>query len=480
MAHEHEHHEHSGDHAGHGHEDELFPRLAVSELVGDAEGGRRTRERWQTWLLGLTLALLALGLPQPGLLPPYEGLVVATAERVESPFFLGAHLARFVATLSGLMVERSWYFISALTYGLAFPLLVGVLRSIGFTHAASMFAGGVALAAPVAWVGGTLPSAHGLSLIGAVALARALFLRSGPPWRYSAVASLAWVGATLMNPENGLLWPVVAFAVWSSIRQHPNARWADWLSALGPVAALASILATVPELVPDNVGMELGTGTLFIGGVYLWCLGAAAAGLAPLFVSRRLPEESPPPGWLRVWALLAVGPFLTDVFWRWGAAGTLVLPAAAIGVADWLDRRSREQLTVLWGARLLAFQVLLAVAAMAGYATISEGPWRTVAREHLEPTDHVITRYETNHYLLRYRWGLEAVLEPGPDEDPSQLVEFLEAAKEGDARIVLDRADLGSSVQSPPEALRSSGIEYWVLQAYGGMVAPDVLWDSER
>lgn len=459
---------HGHEHADHGHEDEAFPRLAVSELVGDAESSRKRREGWQAWLVGLGLAALALGLPAYSVGPEGRALVIATVERAETPFVLGPLLARAIAATSGWSVERAWYLLSALTFGLSFPLLVGLLRSIGFSHAASMFGSGIALGTSGAWVAGTEPGDQGLALAGAIVVARALFAGTERLRSYAAGASLAWLGASVAHAQSSLLWPFVGLAVWRASRESRGGGGSRALALALPLLAAALLVLWVHPTV-ELLSRDL---KWFAVGLYLMTLGVAPLGALAIVATRRVPEESPPPGWARAWAIAALIPATAMPSALHGLA-PLVIPVAAIGFADWLDGRPREELLRRWGVGLLVLQIAtvsLVVSASSGSVRHSD-VWRPIAREHLEPDDRVITPSEYHLYLLRHRWGVEATLESTLDEDPAAAA--ARWMEDGDRRIVLDRAAPEIAREPAPRVLERTGAEYWVLTERGVVSGSD-------
>lgn len=469
-------HEHGPEAAA----DELFPRQAVALLVGDAERRRRARQRVQGWVLGVGLAALALGLP----LERFAGSMLVEWTVGPRPGLLPvlAPLVRGLAALTGAPPERAWYFVAAVLYGLSLPALLGLLRAIGFEHRTSLVASLVALASPLAWRGAVSPRADSAALLAAILLARVLFSGRGVARaRYAWRAAAAWLVLAALHPELLLLAPVVG---WASATHAPDGESSasDVRFALPVLLALLGLLAVLR--LASGVGFTalpmLLVGTErpppfwveppALGPILGWLTpalvhGAGVLGILSLFFARRQPEEQPPPRWLAGWTLVLVLPLFLVSF---GADPLLVgaglAPVAAIGVADWIGRKQREEAALLRALPLLGVQLALTAGiTMQLVANDPDADWRGPARRVLRPSDLVLAERRAAVHVMRHRWGLEVIdLSQLDDEEGlDALAPILERAGAAGRRVVLaldsDGRDRVRALTTAPVMIDLSG-----------------------
>lgn len=411
-----------------------FPREHLTDLLSEAEAARLRRERLQGWLIGIGLAVLALGLPSERLWGDMR-LVRMTAGSGEISSGILFPLAALLTRIEGIGPEQACFLLAALAYGLIFPATLRLLRGIGFEHGIAMSATAVAVLTPVLWLGATQPVGFTPGALGATLLLATLFrprerLRSGYQWRAVTLFFLAF----LLAPENVLLLPAV---VWAAVRHGGRAR--------GPVAGLTLALVgvfVVQILISGHAptfwdavlaGRSPSWSALPLWALYLVAgLGVSGLGLYALLLDRRLPEETPAPVWMVPWCLVALAPVAAGTPAA-GPVGGFLVPAAAVGVADWLTRREGEHATRRAAVVSIATQLVLAGAVWVAWDGLDPArEERATLRRLLEPEDVVVTEDPTLRYLCRHRYGL--LVASGLEDLPADA---RERAREGAARIVL-------------------------------------------
>lgn len=460
------------DHEDHDPAGEEFPRLEVTKLVGQEESDGPSAF-WPTILITAGLGALALGLPtervlddlmyvdRPSGFPVLQGLTARLASAVE------------------LGPERAGYLLAALFWALSLPVLVGLLRTIGFRTRIALPAALIVVLAPAAWIGATLPSTFSAQLFGSALLAWTLFSPQTGRLIYVLRSFAVFALALCLHPATLILLPAV---IWAGLTQRPvpwtnpwRDGWTTGLALLGVAGLTYLVWPIAPRelLWPSDMG---GAGTSLLTGL-LWAplaIGTALIGVLGLFFAERAPEESPPPRWLAVWCFMfVVSLFLFPAYPLWSAA---LLPAAAIGMADWTARESREDLAGPRVAVLLGLQVVLTLsAALYLTATDDYAEWRAVAREQLEPTDFVLTFDGQREYFLQQRFGLDsrdvsevrALSGRESWEWWADLEEELRTAQESGRRVVIDDFPLPMGApEFPPELWRiERDFEAWHLIA---------------
>ena len=427
-----------------------FAREELHELFDGATARLDRRRRRQVWLLGLGLAALALGLPSERLWGPMD-LVRRVAGNGEGSTGILLPLGMLLDRLSGLGPERVCFLFSALAYGLLVPSLANLLRTIGFEPRLSLLALLSVLLSPVLALSASLPLDFAPGALGATWLLTTLFqprerLHNGYQWR----AALLFFVAFLLRPENALLLPAV---LWAVARHGGRSRGpiAAVTSALVLFVALQILISGQPQAFWDAVlaGRHPGLGAIPTWLLYLPLgMGPAALGLYSLLFGRRLPEETPAPTWMVPWCLVALAPIVGGSP-SMGPVGAFLFPAAAVGLADWLTRREREEEALRLGSLLLILAALLAVGTrLAWEQSDPEREDRRALAQLLEPTDLVITSDPIREYWCKSRWEIRTA--------PS-LAEATERYPEQSHRLVL---------LEPPSAgaVLSDRLPVWVLR----------------
>lgn len=417
------------------------PRERMAELIGEAGAARARRERLQGWVIGAGIALVALGLPGERLWGDME-LARQTAGNGERSAGIVFPLAVLVRHGLGVDAELACRLLAAVSYGLCVPALVGLLRSIGFDHLLALLAALTALLAPTAWIAGSMPLDFAPGMLGATLVLWALFrprerVANGYHWRAATSLALAF----LLRPENALLFPAVLWAV-SRHRGLGRLR--------GPSAGLVLALATALPLfglvsgAPERTALGWRLLDTVLAGrepslqaAPRWILalglglGAGVFGLYVLLLGRRLPEETPPPKWVVPWCLVVLAP-VAGGRPEAGPVGAYLIPAAAVGIADWLTRTVGEKRALRRGSALLAVQLgLTAAVTFAWRASDPLADWRHTARLVLDPADVVVAADPRHGYLAGVRFRLATY--PAPAEGPADQVVPAELLAEIDA-----------------------------------------------
>ena len=325
------------------------------------------RERIQDLGYGMLAAALALSLPAA---PPFEsGGEVARrlggAEEVTQGLLLP--VARGVAELvDGAAPEAIVRLVGGLAFGAALTLTLAFLRRLGFRRTSAVPAAFAAFAVPYAFLGATSPIDYAPGMLGAALVLWSLFhqeqtTRRGYHWRAILSAGLAY----MLHPALCLVVPAVALAV----ARHPDYR------AQGPTNFFA-VLAVLSMSIAIGLGgqgeaarvahlaeralagaRDFGPGTLLAWTVQLPLgLGVILFGLYQMLFAARSVEAKRAPTWIVPWCLAALAPVLAGSPDHAPIAPFLV-PAGALGIADWLNRRGEATLEARWGAILLVLQL---------------------------------------------------------------------------------------------------------------------------
>ena len=377
-------------------------------MVGEAQAQGAWRFTAGTWILAIGISVLALGMPcaryfasmdlvwrMSGSGPTPQGLLTL-------PVFALHHLF-------GLHLEASAFLISALLLGLSYPAMVRLLRVVGIETPLAMAASGIALASPMAWLGGTLPMEYSAGLLGSTLLATELF-RTGQerPFGYLWRASSMLLIAFLMSQEN--LW-LVAPSLWAVRRQAATTEQGR-LSALGLLSVFAFCLwITLADreergqaLMDLAFGDGLGSST-WTGHALFWCLGLGALWYAffSLIFTRRAREESPPPGWTWIWLIVGLTAMLAGGV-QDGPRGAFLIPIGAVALADALLRQvDRAHRGKAYLALFLAHILLNVVFGIVLRASDGERVWLEMASEQLQPGDVFLTDSSPRAYMSAFR-----------------------------------------------------------------------------
>lgn len=326
------------------------------------------RERIQDIGYGMLASALALSLPAT---PAFtSGGEVARrmdgAEEVTQGLLLP--IARGMAELvEGASPETIVRLIAGLAYGAALTLTLAFLRGLGFRRTSSVPAAFAAFAVPYAFLGATSPIDYGLGMFGASLVLWTLFqqeqtTKRGYHWRAILSAGLAY----MLHPGLCLVVPAVALAV----ARHPDYRAQGSMNFFAVVAVLSMSIAIglggqgeaarVAHLAERALaGAEtLGPRTLIAWALELPLgMGVLLFGLYQMLFAARSIEAKKAPMWIVPWCLAALAPVLAGSPAQAPIAPFLV-PAGALGIADWLNRRGDARLEARWGATLLGIQVI--------------------------------------------------------------------------------------------------------------------------
>ena len=425
-------------------EDQSYPREELAALVGRAQRTARLRSRLQVWTLALGLALLVLGLSSERLWGAMELPSMVAGKGGGLSYGLVFPLAVSLRGF-GVGAEQACFLLSALAYGLCLPALVALLGSIGFRRGVALWAALTTLLSGLAWLGATQPGDLAAGVLGATLLMATLFnvaerIPGGYLWR----VSLAFFLAFLLRPENLLLFPAAAWALTQHRTSHrlgggTGALVFSMLMAvclwilLDPTAEESSVQHLLDSVL---AGREGGLDQLphwllgLLGGLGVGCLG-----LYGLLFGRRLPQEAPPPSWVVPWCLVVLAPMVAGRVDS-GPTGGFLLPAAAVGLADWLSRREQSPVGLGMGSVLLLPQALVLLGVASTFARADPlGEWRPALGEKLQTTDRVLSADPQRRYLAGVRWDLELVPWPvAQDAEPKEgRVVFLDrgSSKEG-------------------------------------------------
>jgi hypothetical protein len=398
-----------GEH--HGGED--YPRLELNRLIGASQAETRVRRSWQAILLSIGLILVALGLPTERY---FGGLESVWQLAGSGPTPQGLMALPILAThaLFSIGLESSCFLWSAILYGSSLFLLMRLMYRIGFVHEVGLAATLIALAAPIAWLGGTLPLDFSAGLFGSTLLCTSLFqtdqkANQGYLWRASSYLLLAF----MLHPENIWLAPAAIWAVSSQAKNRDQGRVnAFGLSVVSVVCLWVSVTVgggPWSELWNSVMGTSPGSLTVISATVFWFAgLGAAWFGLGHLLLGRREAEEQPAPTWVLAWIAVGIAPLIAGGLDQ-GPRGAFLLPIAAIGVADWLTRRILVEHRSRWAALLVAGQLGLTVGSM---WMLGQGDphraWSTAAHTHLAKDDLLVSPSAPHAYLARFRQGISS------------------------------------------------------------------------
>lgn len=336
----------------------------------------RQRERTQDVVYGMLAAALALALPAREPLTSggeaaarLAGDQSVITQGLLFPFARGVHEVFEVedpAVTVGVL--------AALAFGGALAMTLTFLRGLGFRRSACVPAAFAAFACPYAWGGATSPVDFAFGLLGSAVLLWTLFdheqsMKRGYHWRAILYAGLAY----MLHLEMALVIPAVAVAV----ARHPEYRREGSVNFL---AVLAVLLMSVAIGLSGKAQMErvqhlqvralAGADDFSLTALGGWLvelpigLGVVLFGIYQLLFAARSVDAKRAPVWMVPWCLAALAPVVAGHPDAAPIAPYLV-PAGALGIADWLNRRAggsaREQ---LWGLGLALLQVIATAAAI--------------------------------------------------------------------------------------------------------------------
>ncbi|MEL6429705.1 MAG: hypothetical protein AAFP22_15580 [Planctomycetota bacterium] len=323
----------------------LFPREDLLEAVAESDWRDRPAP-WYAWaLLALGLVALCLGLPLERVVHVAE---TETAAGLQGFRALSAPLLIAVKRIgqgTGIGIEATLFFTSALGAGLAFLLTGAALRAFGFRGRVAIVCALAAALCPLCVVASRLPSAATATAAGSALLLAACAAPFDPGARGARGLALRVGLAYLFATSLAIEAVVLAIPAWFALirRIEPEHRGLA-LPAASPLFVAAAAMAAAPPLPP---GLELPDiafwgrapetpfPDLAANGLAPWLAAGALVLAWPLALARES-EEQGAPAWLHVWAALGLGlGFLTS------RATALALPALAVFLADALVRRAR-------------------------------------------------------------------------------------------------------------------------------------------
>ncbi len=333
------------------------------------------RQRIQDLGYGLLVAAFAMALPSGS---PYTAggeaarLLAGAEEEVTQGLLypLGAGLLQTVSDLDG---ASAILVLAAFFLGGAFTLTLAFLRGLGFRRTASLPATIAAFATPYSWIGATSPIDYAPGMFGASLLLWSLFrqeqgMRRGYQWRAIVCFGVAY----MLHMELILLVPATAWAV----AQHPAYRREAQVTAFSVVVVLMMSIAVglsgpaeslrVDHLVSRALAGAIGPDpAAWLGWLKAAPIGFGVAlfGVYQLIIAQRSIEARRAPAWIVAWCL----PFLAPI-----AAGSpalqpiapYLIPAGALGVADWLNRQGSSSREVRLGLTLALVQAGVTVAVL--------------------------------------------------------------------------------------------------------------------
>lgn len=327
------------------------------------------RERLQDIGYGLLAAALALALPAA---QPYTtGSEVAVRLSGEKSLTQGLLLpigTGMMEMFESLTPSSTMRLLAALSFGVALMLTLAFLRGLGFRRTATVPAAFAAFAVPYAWIGATSPIDYAAGLFGSSLILWCLFqpkqsTKRGYHWRAILSAGLAY----MLHMETALLVPAVALAVarHRQYRSEASMNLFAVLMVLGMTIVIS--LGGTGEAARVNhfaeralAGAEdFGLSTL---GQWLVALpigfGVILFGLYQMLFASRSIEAKRAPLWIVPWCLVALAPVIAGSP-EYAPIAPYLIPAGALGLADWLNRRGTSAREARFGAALVAAQIVM-------------------------------------------------------------------------------------------------------------------------
>ncbi|MGK0481611.1 MAG: hypothetical protein ACJAQ3_001589 [Planctomycetota bacterium] len=326
------------------------------------------RERLQDVGLGLLAAAIALALPAA---QPYttgnEALLRLSGETVLTQGLMYPLGRGAMEVASGTEPAEAVRMIAAIMFGLAIAFTLAFLRNLGFRRSATVPATFAAFATPFAWIGATSPVDYAPGMFGASLILWSLFhyeqtTRRGYHWRAIIYFGVAY----MLHMESALLVPAVAWAV----AHHPAYRKEGQINFFAVVIVLAMSIGIGLSGSSESARMEhlaqralAGADDYSLGALAGWAvtlalgLSSVLFGVYQLLFARRVESARRAPAWIVPWCLVALAPVIAGSP-DFAPIAPYLVPAGALGVADWLNRRGTAAREMRFGAGLFALQVL--------------------------------------------------------------------------------------------------------------------------
>lgn len=462
-----------GGGASHAHGDpahdagEAFPRHAVRDLVGAGLANEARRDRLQTAIVALGLALIALALPTTRLMGEGPALVQWTRHDIGSPeHLLLSPLARALAWIPGLGPESAWFLISAMAWAAAFAAMAAIARQAGMPRLPALAGAWLVAVSPLGFTLGTLPGPSSAAMLGATVLFGVLLRSAAAGQRVEREPGpspfLVWFAVSLLHAGLLLLLPAVVWQQWRAASQRGTRRLRVLAEGAAALAILIGLAWLVAALSPGGAGARETLAGLWrtlsarasldapVGLTWALILlpsfGVSVLGVVGLWSSADAQETPRPPLWIALF-----GGFPIALQWLAGSPGfdTAVWalgPALSLGLAHWFAReREWPPTRLILGLTAAQLVVVVGFRQMLHQGDPNAG-WTDVAQEILSPGDLVITRDPQHSYLLRHRFGLEVVDLGEPlalaESEQSQwwarAAESVRAAAAADRRVAVD------------------------------------------
>ncbi len=325
------------------------------------------RERIQDMGYGLLAAALALALP------------------AADPYTTGGEVARRLAGVreltQGLLLplgqgmqelfdsvapDTLMRLVSGLFFGAALTLTLAFLRTLGFRRTTTVPSAFMAFAVPYAWVGATSPIDYAAGLFGSSLVMWTLFhheqtTRRGYHWRAILAGGLAY----MLHMELALIVPAIALAV----ARHPKYRAEASINFFVVVAVLGMSIAInlsgpgETQRITHMIERALAGADDYTGRTLLrWLIelpigfGVLLFGLYQMLFAARSATLKRAPMWVVPWCLAALAPVIAGNP-EFAPIAPYLIPAGALGIADWLNRRGTAAKEARWGFTLLVVQV---------------------------------------------------------------------------------------------------------------------------
>lgn len=325
------------------------------------------RERIQDVGYGLLAAALALALP------------------ASDPYTTGGEVARRLAGIreltQGLLLpigqglqelfdraapDTLMRLVAGLFFGAALMLTLAFLRSLGFRRTTTVPAAFMAFAVPYAWLGATSPVDYAAGLFGSSLVMWTLFHQEqstarGYHWRAILAGGLAY----MLHMELALIVPAIALAV----ARHPKYRSEASINFFMVIAVLGMSIAISLSgrgedmRITHAIERVLAGADDYTGRTFLrWLLelpvgfGVLLFGLYQMLFAARSAKLKRAPMWIVPWCLAALAPVIAGAP-EFAPIAPYLIPAGALGIADWLNRRGTAAREARWGFSLLALQI---------------------------------------------------------------------------------------------------------------------------
>ncbi|MEM9799552.1 MAG: hypothetical protein AAGA20_04435, partial [Planctomycetota bacterium] len=267
--------------------------------------------------------------------------------------------------------ESTMRLIAGLTFGLALMMTLAFLRGLGFRRSTCVPAALAAFAVPYAWIGGTSPIDYAPGMFGASLLLWSLLRQEqGSSRGYQWRAILAFGLAYMLHLETVLLIPAVALAV----SRHPEYRREAQVNFYAVVVVLvmsitigltgASEAERIGHLAERSLAGADSFGPRALGQWIVALpigLGVILFGLYQMLFAARAIEAKRAPVWIVPWSLAFLAPVVAGSP-EFEPISPYLIPAGALGLADWLNRRGTAAKEARFGALLVGAQVAATVA----------------------------------------------------------------------------------------------------------------------